>query len=59
MNNPPSGKTVVCPNCSEEAIAVVPQGSEIVTQEGNGDGKVWVDCRICENRFLVYYQLKQ
>lgn len=57
MNNPPSGKSVVCPKCNGEAIAIVPEGAEIVAQEENADGKVWVDCPSCGNRFLVYYRV--
>ena len=56
VSNPPVGKNVVCPECNAEAMALVPKGSAIVKREGNADGKVWVTCETCGNRFLVHFQ---
>ena len=56
VSSPPVVKDVVCPECNTEAMALVPKGSAIVKQEGNADGKVWVTCKTCGNRFLVYFQ---
>lgn len=59
MGDGPTDRWVDCPECGAEAIAVVPKMSRIVTSEETADGKVWVNCRSCENRFLAYYQLDQ
>jgi DNA-directed RNA polymerase subunit RPC12/RpoP len=57
VTNPPGGKDVVCPECNEVAIALVPKGSKIVGSEGEADGKVWVNCPTCGHRFTAHYRI--
>lgn len=45
-----------CANCSESTFAVIPADSRVVPDEDAADGKVWVDCDSCDDRFLVYYR---
>lgn len=52
----PVEKRVVCPSCGADAFAVVPQGTEVVDDNEASDGKVWVNCLDCENRFIAHYQ---
>lgn len=55
-DNVPTGKQVTCPSCNADAYAIVPKHTTIVDGDETADGKVQVNCRNCENRFLVYYQ---
>lgn len=57
MADGPTGRMVHCPECSDEAMAILPPKSRTVSSEETADGKVWVTCRSCGNRFLVYYQI--
>jgi hypothetical protein len=52
----PSAKQMTCPECDSEALVIVPQDTQIVESEADADGKVWGNCRTCENGFLAYYQ---
>lgn len=56
MADPPTGRSVTCPECSSRAIAIVPRNSTIVEREEAADGKVWTNCRACDTRFLVFYR---
>ena len=58
MVNPPGGVGVICPVCGSSARAIVPQGSDFVEEEEQADGKVWVNCKECGERFLVHYRTK-
>lgn len=51
----PKGERVTCPECGEAAYAVIPDDCRL-TDEATADGKVWVNCRHCGNRFLAYYE---
>lgn len=52
----PTGKLVTCPSCNADVYAIVPKATTIVDGDETVDGKVWVNCLDCQNRFLVYYQ---
>lgn len=52
----PIAKQLTCPSCNADAFAIVPKQTTIVSGDETVDGKVWVNCVGCENRFLVYYQ---
>ena len=56
MGNPPTGKSIVCPECNESVMAIVPKGSTIAEREENADGKVRVNCPACGTRFLAYFR---
>lgn len=56
MSNPPVGKSVNCPECNALVFAIIPQGSTIVERETKADGKAWVNCHACGNRFLIHYR---
>lgn len=56
-SDPVTGKRVSCPECDSDAFAIIPEDGEIVQQEGDADGKVWVNCFTCSNRFLSHFQL--
>lgn len=51
----PKGERTPCPECGESTYAVIPEDGSL-TDEGAADGKVWVNCRHCGNRFLAYYE---
>lgn len=59
MPERPTEKWVICPECNAEAITVVPKHSEIVESEETADGKAWVSCWTCGERFLVYYRTQR
>lgn len=54
----PTGYPVNCPDCNEEAIAIVPGNSKIAERKEDADGKVRVDCRSCKRQFFVYFRLE-
>lgn len=56
MADRPTGRSVVCPECNSRAIAIVPKNTTIIEAEEEADGTVWVNCRTCGARFLVFYQ---
>lgn len=41
------------------ALAVVPRDGTITESPERADGKVWVTCRHCEERFLVHYRFTE
>lgn len=47
---------MTCPDCETEAVAVLPPDGVLVRDEGDADGKVWVNCRECRERFLTYFR---
>lgn len=59
MANPPIGLEVICPECGADAVAIVPRDSTIIEQEKEADGKVWVNCRACDSKFIVFYRTKE
>jgi uncharacterized protein with PIN domain len=59
MSEPPKGQITRCPECNAEAMAIIPQNSFLIKSEENADGKVWVNCRECGERFLAYFQLTE
>lgn len=56
MNGGPKGERVVCPECGEWTIAIIPPDGKIVEDEEAADGKVWVNCWDCDARFLAHYR---
>lgn len=56
MSGPPKARDVACPNCDAMALAVIPAGNEVVHSEEESDGKVWANCRSCDDQFLVFYR---
>lgn len=52
----PVEKRVTCPSCNDHAFAVVPKDTVVVDDSEATDGKVWVNCLHCENRFVVSYR---
>lgn len=52
----PTSQPVPCRNCGASAFALIPAHSRIVDDEESADGKVWVNCNSCDERFLVYYR---
>ena len=59
MSDQPVGKSIPCPVCATTTHAIVPAESTIVPEEEHYDGKVWVNCHTCGDRFLVYYESKK
>lgn len=58
MAKGPVGKWVNCPECNAIAYAIITENSEIVDDEEMADGRVWVNCHDCGERFLAYYRTK-
>lgn len=56
MQNRPIGGWTNCPDCGSESVAVIPPATELVADEEDADGKVWVNCWECDERFLAYYR---
>lgn len=56
MPREPKGDWVTCPDCGAEAVAVLPPHGVLVEDEERADGKVWVNCRACGERFLAYFR---
>lgn len=52
----PKTQWVACPYCDAETVAVLPPDSDIVEDAERADGKVWVNCWDCSERFLVRYR---
>lgn len=58
MADRPVARRVECPECEEEAYAVIPKRATSVDAEADADGKVWATCRDCDARFLVHYAIE-
>lgn len=56
MNDGPTTEWVRCDHCEAEAVAVLPPNSTTVRDGDRSDGKAWVNCWDCDDRFLVYYE---
>lgn len=56
MASGPKTQWVACPDCDAETVAVLPPESDIVEDPERSDGKVWVNCWACGERFLVHYR---
>ncbi|AGB34127.1 hypothetical protein Natpe_4437 (plasmid) [Natrinema pellirubrum DSM 15624] len=59
MSKPPTGQSARCPEFNAEAMAIIPQNSFLIKSEENADGKAWVNCRECGERFLAFFQFKE
>lgn len=59
MAEPPTSVVVACPVCNSRTIAIVPGNSTYVADEECADGKVWANCRNCEESFLVYFKAEE
>lgn len=56
MTNGPETQWVTCQDCGAETVAVIPAASNVVDDADRSDGKVWVNCWDCGERFLVHYR---
>lgn len=58
MVSGPKTQWVACRRCGAETVAVLPPDSDIVEDTDRSDGKVWVNCWDCGERFLVRYRIQ-
>lgn len=59
MAGSPTSVVVACPECNSRTIAIIPGNSTSVADEERADGKVWANCRNCEESFLVYFEAEE
>lgn len=59
MSDAPVGRPTTCPACNADVMAIIPEKNGVlVDDEENADGKVWVNCHNCGERFLRHYRIE-